>query len=348
MARKLSSQVQRRDMRRVLRGPERLEPRILLSAVSGFDQFAVDLENSPDQLWQWVEEQPAPFAEAQNYIQPDRFESVTLNAELLRSTLSTAPLEYSAGASSESLVIDLPTPDGGFDRFEIVESPIMAPELAARFPDIKTYAGQGIDDPAASVRFDITPQGFHSQVLSPNGAYYIDPYWHLDDSLYISYFKRDYSSRPSEFVFHDHQSAHSLETTSTLAALKSSNSFTSLSTSNLTSGGELRTYDLANAATGEYTSFHGGTVAAGQAAIVTAINRVTGIYEVELATRFRLVGNNDQLVYTNSSTDPYTNGNASMLLTENQSNVDTVIGDAFYDVGHVFSTGGPVRSVWTT
>ena len=340
MARKLSSQVQRRDMRRVLRGPERLEPRILLSAVSGFDQFAVDLENSPDQLWQWVEEQPAPFAEAQNYIQPDRFESVTLNAELLRSTLSTAPLEYSAGASSESLVIDLPTPDGGFDRFEIVESPIMAPELAARFPDIKTYAGQGIDDPAASVRFDITPQGFHSQVLSPNGAYYIDPYWHLDDSLYISYFKRDYSSRPSEFVFHDHQSAHSLETTSTLAALKSSNSFTSLSTSNLTSGGELRTYDLANAATGEYTSFHGGTVAAGQAAIVTAINRVTGIYEVELATRFRLVGNNDQLVYTNSSTDPYTNGNASMLLTENQFNVDTVIGDAFYDVGHVFSTGG--------
>ena len=70
------------------------------------------------------------------------------------------------------------------------------PKLAARHPDIKTYAGRGIDDPTATVRADTDALGFHASVRSPDGAWYVDPYYRLDDSVYVSYFARDLAEDP--------------------------------------------------------------------------------------------------------------------------------------------------------
>ena len=107
-----------------------------------------------------------------------------------------------------------------------------------------------------------------------------------------------------------------------------------------TSGTQLRTYRLALACTGEYAAVFGGTVAGASAAMVTALNRINGIYESEVDVRMVLINNNNLIVYTNAGTDPYTNNNGGTMLTENQNNLTTVIGGANYDIGHVFSTGG--------
>ena len=78
-------------------------------------------------------------------------------------------------ADVRELTISVPAPDGGFERFEVVESPVMEPALAAAHPEIKTYTARGVDDPTASARLDLTPLGFHASVRSATGAWYVDP-----------------------------------------------------------------------------------------------------------------------------------------------------------------------------
>jgi len=281
---------------------------------------------SDDGLWLAVHDLPQ-LAEDDVSVRPRQFRGFRLDPEALVGTLAQAPKEFSAQAMRAPQMFTLPTPDGVFSRFIIEESPIMEPELAAKFPEIRTYIGRGIDDPSAGLRCDWTPAGFHAQVLSPSGAFYIDPYQRDDVRLYVSYYKRD-AGRPANPFECLTPSGDALE--QRIAA----------NIAVVPSGDTLRTYRLACAATGEYTQFHGGTVAAGLAAVVTAVNRVTGIYETELAIRMVLVANNNLIVYTNGGTDPYTNSNGSTMLSQNQTNLDAVIGSGNYDIGHVFSTGG--------
>ncbi len=214
----------------------------------------------------------------------------------------------------------------------MVETAVMAPELAAKFPEIKTYTGQGLDDGAATAQVDWTPHGFHAMILSASSTVYIDPFSRDDVIHYLSYFKRN-ARRTSALPFNNPDVIDNQGAGKRIADLVAQGVA-------VPSGSQLRTYRTVVAATGEYTAFHGGTVGLGQAAIVTAMNRVNGVYEREVAIRMQLVGNNNLVVYTNAGSDPYTNFDGFMMLDENQANLDAEIGSANYDIGHVFSTGG--------
>jgi hypothetical protein len=235
-------------------------------------------------------------------------------------------MEFSEAATRKKVLVTLPMPDRTFARFWFEESPIMEASLAAQFPDIKTYQGQGIDDPTATTRFDWTPKGFHAIVLSSSGTVYVDPAG--SDTDYISYNKRDFRRTGETFQCFVDESHVVME----------QQRGAELTPNVVTNAGTLHTYRLAVAATGEYTAFQGGTVALALAAINTTMNRVDGIYERELSIRMVLVGTETNIIYTNATTDPYTNGNPNAMINENQSNLDTMIGDANYDIGHVFGT----------
>lgn len=271
--------------------------------------------------------EPAGLLAGPRQIIPQHYRTVELNGEALQAVLAAAPVEFTTEAATSAAILALPLPEGGNMQFRLVESPIMAPELAAKFPEIRTYAGQGVDDPAASVRLDWTPAGFHAILFTTAGVVYIDPYSQGDTRHYISYYKRDFSPSPTK----EYQETLPLPSPEELP--------TGIGT-HASTGAQLRTYRLALAATGEYTAYFGGTVAGAMAAIVTSVNRVDGVYEREVAVRMVLVANNDLIVYTNGATDPYTNSNGSTMLSQNQANLDAVIGSANYDIGHVFSTGG--------
>jgi hypothetical protein len=127
-------------------------------------------------------------------IEASSLKAFTLDTAAMRAKLRSAPkagLKQRSLAAGSKTILTLPAPDGTMQRFQVEESSIMEAGLAAKHPEIKTYAGVGLDDPAATLRADSTPLGFHASVRSPDGAWYVDPYYHLDDSVYVSYFGRD-------------------------------------------------------------------------------------------------------------------------------------------------------------
>src|SRR5262245_60477818 len=124
----------------------------------------------------------------QTYFAAADFDAYALDVQQLQASLADdIGVVAVATETPAPMQIALPNPAGEFDWFSVVETPIMAPELAAEFPEIHTYRGQGITNPTETLAFDVTPAGFHAQVLSPSGSYYIDPYYYLDDSLYAVY-----------------------------------------------------------------------------------------------------------------------------------------------------------------
>ena len=279
---------------------------------------AVDAASST--LWEDLPQQSLLARQASQ--RPHHFRALRINETALVNTLQRIPHENDRLAQ-QGEIMELPLPDGRLEHFEIHETDLMAPELAAKFPSIKTYVGRGIQDPTATLRMDRTPHGLHAQILSSSGAVYIDPITQGDTEQVVVYNKRDYP-QSTEGFYCSVNSSHIPPSTS-------ARSRTAART-----GSELRTYRLACAVTGEYTEYHDGTVEGGLAAVVTTINRVTGVYEVELAIRLQLVAGNDQLIYADPDNDPYDNDNP---IDQNQENIDTIIGNANYDIGHVFSTG---------
>jgi hypothetical protein len=263
-------------------------------------------------------------------IVPRAYRTVHCDKAALTSALHSAPPESAGSIGSTGREFDLPHPAGGVRRFLIQESPILDANLAARYPELKTYIARSVDDPATTARIDLTPRGFHAIILSGEGQIYIDPYSRDTDTDYISYYKGDL---PSTKPF----------TCELERGVADANALAEPSANIRSSGSTLRTYRLALACTAEYAaavcSPNAPSVAGALAAMVTSVNRISAIYERELAVRLRLVDGTDKLIYLDATTDPYTNGNGSAMLTQNQATIDSVIGSGNYDLGHVFGTG---------
>ena len=289
-------------------------------------------------LWDKVKESSIS-SQQERIIVPEVYTTWQVQEAAFVHLLSQAPLEKSGSA----MEIVLPLPNGKQERFALMNSPIMEEELSGRYSNIHTFSGKGLDNTTATLRCDWTPKGFHAIITHPTGTVYIDPYSVGNVENYIVYYSRDFKGKQEKV---EALSACQAIVEDVPKWVKNQNEE---QTSYKSIDGFLRTYRLAVATTGEYTDYHGGTKADALAAIVTTINRVNSIYEKELGIRLILVGNNDDVIYTNATTDPYSNYNTMGMVTENQTTIDAVIGDANYDIGHVFGTGlGGLSVVYAT
>ncbi len=257
---------------------------------------------------------------------------VRLNIEELKNTLANTPVrgfenDFSKNEKSNHTVLQMPMPDGGYHAFQVAEAPVMHPHLANKFPQLKAYIGKGIDDPTAVLRFDITPNGFHGMILSGNKkAVFIDPAGPYKINQYLVYYKNELNKESSWVC--------------STEAVEERWGGTKNKHFEKTSDCQLRTYRFALACTGEYAQYHGGTTELVLAAMHNSVTRLNGILERDLSVHLELVAENDLLVFPNQFIDPYTNNDAAAMLGQNQATCDEIIGEANYDIGHLFSTNG--------
>lgn len=292
--------------------------------------------NHAQSVWTDMPESGIPAA-GERRIQPSKFRSIRIDVSALKTLLAAAPVRFSPSAESGSLpVLTLPLPNGGTGRFQLEETPVFHPDLQAKYPQIRSYTGRGLDDPSAVLKCDLTPLGFHGMIRSGiANTVFIDPAVHGNTEYYVVYNKKDYLRSKEDALWTcatpDPDGAQELEpgkllTTAQLADFQGDT--------------KLRRYRLALACTGEYSTFHGGTKPLVLAAMNTSMNRVNGVYETDFAVTMQIIANNDQIIYLNAATDPYTNNDGGAMLGQNQTTCNNIIGTANYDIGHVFSTGG--------
>ena len=318
-----------------------MQKKTLLVSLSLLFAFSINSQNNSDNFWSPINQSSIRSAGKRQII-PQKCVAFELIGNELKTKLLSAPNEANVRINESTCIISLPLPNGSFEKFRVVESPIMEPGLAAQFPNIKTYSVKGIDDAYANGKIDWTLEfGFHGMVRSVHGDFFIDQYCLENTKDYISYYTSDFIKDPSQKIpeaslitDNDEKKSFS-EPGAKINAMPPATCV----------GTQLRRYRLAVACTGEYAVAATGsttpTVAQTLAKIVTSVNRVNGVYETEVAVRLILVATQTNVIFTVAATDPFAgNNNAGTLINESQSVITANIGSANYDVGHTFSTGG--------
>jgi hypothetical protein len=297
---------------------------MLLAATSGFSQ---NVKN----FWTKSSEPPVEKQLPQGRSKPSSYQVFTLDFSGLQNEVSKAPVRGLPSTKAE-LIVSFPDPSGNIGRFRVTEASVLHPDLAAKYPGIKSYAGQGIDDPTATIRFSVSNQrGFHGMVLSDKDhTYYIDPY-STDKKSYSVYSRESITARELDFQCHTDEGFRSSESSRSGAAAR-------------TNDKRLRKYRLALSCNAEYGNLFAGstgTDAQKKANILAQMNitmtRVNGIYERDLAITMEIVPNNNLIIYYGStSADPW----SGEYNTKTQQVTDAAIGNANYDIGHNFNTSG--------
>mgnify|MGYP006166067359 CR=1 FL=1 len=251
-----------------------------------------------------------------------------LDLKTMKKMLGTSPKRENINTTS-NLIITLPNGEGKLENFKVYENSIMAPELAAKYPEIKSYMAVGIDNPNARAYFSYSPLGFKSMTLYPDqSAVFIEP---VSDDLisYSVYKKSDKKKAFQKFECNVIDEAVNM--------VQSNNNTTYLRGAD---DGKLRTFKLALSCTAEYAAYFGGTKAATLAAMNNSMTRINGVFEKDFGVRLILIANNDTLIYTNPTTDPYSDyAYKSNWKTENQTILTSIIGEANYDIGHLLGAG---------
>ena len=293
----------------------------------------------------WHEVKPVDSAPAQPQTNegsaiPSHYREFQLDLPGLHRYLSEA---VKANPSNASLAVDLPLPNGEFSRFKLTDSGVIPPKLAEKFPNILSFKGSNSDGRLISL--DLSRNSLRAAISNGQDEWLVQRAWDVQSkgqptalvaSRYWSFSK---SEIPAQTSYIDPEDK-------TPATMTPSNT-TSLKPTATPRGNIQYNFRVAITATSEFTRAFGGAVEDGLLGVVSTVNRMNRVFEVDMGVHFTLIDENDKLILTNPDEDPtndfdWHEGNRKFL--------ERVVGADAYDTGFMLNTfeGGAAGGVGNT
>ncbi len=225
--------------------------------------------------------------------------------------------------AEEGIEMVLPNEKGEQEVFDLKKTSVLSPLLQAKYPQIRTFIGKSRERPDLKIRLSYTPTGINAWIRFPNGNNVFLQPLRSQKNRYVSYSRMADTDSIGFNCSTPVEENWKNKILSKINRKSSSNSNT----------GDIKTFRLAISTSGGYTTFWGdddSTNGSNQedafAAVVSTINRVNEIFEMELGMHLELVSGID-LIYSNSDSDPYTTD----LIDETQEILDEKLGNENYD-----------------
>ena len=287
--------------------------------------LAVSISFSQSKIWTTTNEKGEFQGHSIEKLDANNSAVLALDFVAFQQQLENVPLRGVSTRVSNTL-ISLPNNKGVMQVFNMIEAPVFSASLSAKYPSIKSYIGYSIDNTGAVVRMSVSPKGVQTMIsYRDQPTVYMQP---LKDDVdnYVVYNRRSKINLPKEDFICTTADELVKDTGLDMVTQRDADDQT------------LRKFRLAISVNGEYTAYHGGTVAGALAAINATMARVNAVFETDMAVTFE-VQDFPELIYTDAGTDPYS-GSLSAWNVELQNTLTSTIGNAAYDIGHMFGASG--------
>lgn len=302
-------------------------------------------QNNTSKFWQETAAGSYTLPEtAVREFEPDTYLTYTLDYNGLLSELSKAPMEFTTAGNNQPLRVAFPMADGSIQTFALNESKLVSDRVYNKFPDIRSYTGYSLKDPATKIKITVSAYwGFKGTIRKADrGIDYIERVARGNHNYYMVYDRRAFPAkyyRPDlqqepDFVelpagandTHDHDAPATAQPV--VPQERDAQAITPVG---------LKVYRFACATTGEFAQDHGGTTASVLAAMVNYVGQLNAIYEPELAIRLILIDNVESILFLDPATDPYTGDLVPGWRSQNPEAMIQTIGFDSYDIGHLFA-----------
>jgi subtilisin-like proprotein convertase family protein len=267
---------------------------------------------------------------------PERYTTFELDVTGLSDFLTTIPMEFTEEAASHESILMVPQADGSNEPFAVWKVMACEPQVYTMFPEIRTFAGVSLENPAKTIRGSVTMRGCKLMIMHPNADIdYVEPYAWEQTRYYMLYNRAHYpeSMRPKIPAIWDEGSSQEPGIDRT-AKVEKELPVADRGAAELVS---LVTFRFGVSCTGEFAQDHGGTQASAFAAVVEYSNQVSAIFERDIHLRLQLVASSAAAMFTDPDNDPFTGFTVDAWMGQNPAVMDMYVNSLAYDVGHVYA-----------